>query len=71
MAQAVEELRARKDESFNVIDVLTDRCTTVMRKVLFGDAVSDEAIYKMNAAYAVSLDGMTGVKLLLTGPVGK
>lgn len=72
ISKTIEDLKSREGSPFNVIDLLVIRCTVTMRKVLFGeDGVTDEQIQAMNTAYAVALERMTGVNLLLIGSFGK
>lgn len=72
VAQSLEDIRTKKGEAFNVIELLTEHCMGSIRRVLFGeDGVTDEDLREMIRAYAVSLDGMTGVKMMLMGPVGR
>lgn len=71
VSQAVEDIRAKKGEPFNVIELLTEKCMGSIRRALFGeDGVTDEDLREMVRAYGVTLDAMTGVKMMLMGPVG-
>lgn len=70
--EILEELNKRKGVPFNVIELLTEKCTGTMQKVLYGEeGVSSEALREMNVAYGIATEAMGGVNLLLIGPIGK
>ncbi|XP_054711505.1 cytochrome P450 2F3-like [Uloborus diversus] len=72
LTKTIEEIREKNGQSFNVIDLLIERCSATMKKMLFGsDGVTNEELRIMNDAYIIALDGMTGNKFLFIGPFAR
>ncbi|XP_054711511.1 cytochrome P450 2F3-like [Uloborus diversus] len=72
LVKTIEDIRQKKGQSFNVIDLLVERCSGIIKKMIFGiDGVTGEELRILNETYAVALDGMTGNKMMFIGPFGK
>ncbi|GFS86832.1 cytochrome P450 2B11 [Nephila pilipes] len=68
----VKDLKSRNGEPVNLIELLTDKCNTVMRLSLFGDVgASDEQIREMNKLFADEISSMTPMNVLLSGNIAK
>ncbi|KAF8764657.1 Cytochrome P450 18a1 like protein [Argiope bruennichi] len=68
----INDLKAKKGEPVNLIELLTEKCTTIMRLTLFGEVgVTDEQIKKFNELYAGEVMCMTPLNMLMCGTYAK
>ncbi|GBM77231.1 Cytochrome P450 18a1 [Araneus ventricosus] len=68
----VKDLKAKNGEPVNLIELLTHKCNTTLRLTLFGDVgVSEEQVRKFNEMYAIQIESMTPMAMLLSGTFAK
>ncbi|GFU98179.1 methyl farnesoate epoxidase [Trichonephila clavipes] len=68
----IEDLKARKGEPFSIVDVMTLKCTSMMRLTLFGDVgATDEQIRKFNELYLREMVILIPSNLFLSGTFAK
>ncbi|GBM72743.1 Cytochrome P450 2B11 [Araneus ventricosus] len=68
----VNELKAKKGEPVNLIEFLTHKCNTILRLTLFGEVgATEEQVRKLNELYAVQIESMLPMTMLLCGTFAK
>ncbi|CAL1263852.1 unnamed protein product [Larinioides sclopetarius] len=68
----VNDLKNKNGEPVNLIELLTHKCNTTLRLTLFGEVgVSEEKVRKFNEMYAVQVESMTPMAMLLNGTFAK
>ncbi|GFU98171.1 cytochrome P450 2J3 [Trichonephila clavipes] len=68
----IDEMKARKGEPFNIVDIMTLKCTSILRLTLFGDfGATDEQIRKFNELYLRELVVLIPSNLFLSGAIAK
>ncbi|GBL94973.1 hypothetical protein AVEN_218533-1 [Araneus ventricosus] len=68
----VNDLKAKKGEPVNLIELLTQKCTTIMRLTLFAETgATEEQIKRINELYAGEAMSMTPLNMLMCGTFAK
>ncbi|GBM77227.1 Cytochrome P450 2J3 [Araneus ventricosus] len=68
----IGDLKAKKGEPVNLIELLTHKCNTILRLTLFGEVgATEEQIRKFNEMYAVQISALTLKNSLLNGTFAK
>ncbi|GBM15048.1 hypothetical protein AVEN_268888-1, partial [Araneus ventricosus] len=66
----INDLEAEKGKPMNLIELLTNKCTTNLRLMLFGEVgASEEQMKQIMQLYAEELEGFMPLNLLLSGSV--
>ncbi|GBM77232.1 Cytochrome P450 2B12 [Araneus ventricosus] len=64
----INDIKAKKGDPFNLIELLTDNCNTILRLTLFGETgATEEQIRKFNEMYGIQIQCMTPRNSLLSG----
>lgn len=70
----VEQLKvnAAAAEPVNIMQLLTDKCTSILRLTLFGvDGVTEEQVREINGYYSGIVGCQTAINLLLAGNLAR
>ncbi|GBN08665.1 Cytochrome P450 18a1 [Araneus ventricosus] len=68
----VNDLKAKKGEPVNLIELLTQKCTTIMRLTLFAETgITEEQIKKINELVTAEIMSRTPLNLLMCGTFAK
>ncbi|CAL1263843.1 unnamed protein product [Larinioides sclopetarius] len=68
----VNDLKAKNGEPVNLIELLTEKCTMIMRLTLFGEnGATEEQIKKFNELYTEEVMSMTPLNMLMCGTYAK
>ncbi|GFQ85646.1 cytochrome P450 2B1 [Trichonephila clavata] len=68
----IDDLKSRKGESFNIVEIMTLKCTSMLRLTLFGDVgATDEQIRKFNELYLREMMILLPSNLFLSGAFAK
>lgn len=68
----VEEIRAMKGEVFSLSELLTVKCASIVRRILFNDqGITEEEYKELNCEYQKVIDIQTAKNFLLIGNVAR
>ncbi|KAG8183291.1 hypothetical protein JTE90_025991 [Oedothorax gibbosus] len=68
----VDELKEKAGQPVDIVQLLTDKCMTVAKLIMFGeDGVTDGQIREINEHYAGIMVAQTSTNLLLTGNLAR
>ncbi|GIY29460.1 cytochrome P450 18a1 [Caerostris darwini] len=68
----INDLKAKKGEPVNIIEILTHKCNAILRLTVFGDVgATEEQVRRFNELYAVSISTILPKTMLLTGTFAK
>ncbi|GIX85857.1 cytochrome P450 18a1 [Caerostris extrusa] len=66
----INDLKAKKGEPVNIIEILTHKCNAILRLTVFGDVgATEEQVRRFNELYAVSISTILPKTMLLNGPL--
>lgn len=72
LKETVEEIGALKGEPFPVAELLTVKCSIIIRRILFNDqGITKEELHELNREYEAVISSMTPKNLLLIGNVAR
>lgn len=70
--ETVEEIRAMKGQPIAINEMLTIKCSHIIRRILFNDqGISEEDLKELNHEYEYVLESMTYKNLLLMGNIAR
>ncbi|GIX85858.1 cytochrome P450 18a1 [Caerostris extrusa] len=68
----INDLKAKKGEPVNFIEILTNKCNAFLRFALFGDhGITEEQVRRFNELYSIQMECMTPTNMLLNGTIAK
>ncbi|GIX83799.1 cytochrome P450 18a1 [Caerostris extrusa] len=72
ISSTINELKAKKGEPVNFIEILTNKCNAFLRFALFGDyGITEEQVRRFNELYSIQVEGMSPTNLLLIGTIAR
>ncbi|GFS86842.1 cytochrome P450 2B11 [Nephila pilipes] len=68
----INDLKTKNGEPFNIVEIMTLKCTAILRLTLFGDVgATDEQIQKFNELYLREMMLFTSSNMFLSGPFAR
>ncbi|KFM76704.1 Cytochrome P450 2A9, partial [Stegodyphus mimosarum] len=68
----ITDLRNLNGLPVNIIDILNEKCSNVLRRILFGEnGITEEQMRNIIRPYGALLEAMSGTNLLLTGELAE
>lgn len=68
----IDQLRNKKGETVEIIDVLVDKCNANLRLTLFGETgISEERVKEINELYVALMECFISPNLLPTGNIAR
>ena len=72
LKDTVEEVRELKGEPTSITEILTVKCSSIIRRILFNDqGITEEELKELNREYGPVLASMTHKNLLLMGNIAR
>lgn len=72
LKETVEEIRTMNGEPFSLSELLTVKCASIVRRILFNDqGITEEELKELNREYETVIGIQTAKNLLLMGNIAR